>query len=93
MAAVDAFVARAERAVSMRDGSVTAAEVEKIRFAPVRFRTGYQMDDVDNHLERLVEQLTAIEAAASPASAAPDAAAAEATGHCPGCRCAELGLV
>ena len=92
VAAVDAFVARAERAVSMRDGSVTAAEVEKIRFAPVRFRTGYQMDDVDNHLERLVEQLTAIEAALPP-PAAPAAAPVEATGHCPGCRCAELGLV
>ena len=91
VAAVDAFVMRAERAVSMRDHSVTAADVEKVRFAPVRFRTGYQMDDVDNHLARLVEQLTAIEAAASPSAATPAPTAA--AGHCPGCRCAELGLV
>ena len=92
VAAVDAFVMRAERAVSMRDGSVTVAEVEKIRFAPVRFRTGYQMDDVDNHLERLVEQLTAIEATASSAPTAASAPA-DLAGHCPGCRCAELGPV
>ena len=90
VAAVDQFVAHADRAVSMRDGSVTAREVEQVRFSPVRFRTGYQMDDVDNHLARLVEQLTAIEAAGNPTSPAP--APAEAAGHCPGCRCAELGL-
>lgn len=93
VAAVDAFVLRADRAVSMRDRSVTASEVEKIRFTPVRFRTGYQMDDVDNHLARLAEQLTAIEAVSGPVPepAAP-AAPADAGGHCPGCRCAELGL-
>ena len=63
VAAVDAFVAQADRAVSMRDGSVTARQVEQVRFAPVRFRTGYRMDDVDTYLARLVEQLSAIEAA------------------------------
>jgi DivIVA domain-containing protein len=63
VASVDAFVARAERAVSMRDGSVTAREVEQVRFAPVRLRTGYQMDDVDNHLARLAQDLQAIEGA------------------------------
>lgn len=61
--AVDRLVARAERAVSMRDGSVTAREVQEVRFAPVRWRTGYRMGEVDDHLERLVQDLTAIEAA------------------------------
>jgi DivIVA domain-containing protein len=63
VASVDAFVARAERAVSMRDGSMTVREVEQVRFAPVRLRTGYQMDDVDNHLARLAQDLQAIEGA------------------------------
>ena len=63
VASVDAFVARAERAVSMRDGSMTAREVEQVRFAPVRLRTGYQMDDVDDHLARLAQDLQAIEGA------------------------------
>ncbi|WP_159081280.1 DivIVA domain-containing protein [Nocardioides sediminis] len=61
VASVDAFVARAERAVSMRDRSVTAREVERVRFAPVRLRTGYDMGDVDTHLARLSEELRAIE--------------------------------
>jgi DivIVA domain-containing protein len=63
VASVDAFVARAERAVSMRDGSMTVREVEQVRFAPVRLRTGYQMDDVDDHLARLAQDLQAIESA------------------------------
>lgn len=63
VASVDAFVARAERAVSMRDGSVTVREVEQVRFAPVRLRTGYQMDDVDKRLARLAQDLQAIEGA------------------------------
>jgi DivIVA domain-containing protein len=47
----------------MRDGSVTARDVEHVRFAPVRLRTGYQMDDVDDRLARLAQDLAAIEGA------------------------------
>ncbi|WP_457206176.1 DivIVA domain-containing protein [Nocardioides sp. P5_C9_2] len=47
----------------MRDGSVTAREVEEVRFAPVRLRTGYRMSEVDEHLARLVTDLTVIAAA------------------------------
>lgn len=61
VASVDAFVARAERAVSMRDGSVTAREVEQVRFAPVRLRAGYDMGEVDDRLARLAQELRAIE--------------------------------
>ena len=60
-ASVDEFVARTERAVGFRDGSVRSEDVEQVRFAPVRWRTGYDMDAVDTHLEQLASQLTDIE--------------------------------
>lgn len=62
VASVDEFVARAERAVSMRDRSVRSEDVEQARFAPVRWRTGYDMDAVDTHLEQLAADLKDVEA-------------------------------
>lgn len=32
-----------------------AREIETVRFTPVRLRNGYDMDDIDNLLDRLVE--------------------------------------
>lgn len=62
VAAVDEFVARADRAVSSRDGSVRSEEVEQVRFSPVRWRIGYDMGAVDTYLERLASELKGIEA-------------------------------
>lgn len=61
VASVDEFVARAERAVSMRDRSVSSEDVEEVRFAPVRWRTGYDMDAVDTYLERVAANLKDVE--------------------------------
>jgi hypothetical protein len=52
-------------------------------------RTGYEMGPVDSYLDELAAQLAARHG--DPATTGAPAAGS-AGGHCPGCRCAELGL-
>jgi DivIVA domain-containing protein len=90
---VDAFCERGQRALTESSPGLGPAEVRSARFRPVRMRTGYEMGPVDSYLDELAAQLAAQLAArhGDPATTG-DPAAGSAGGHCPGCRCAELGL-
>ncbi len=59
-AEVDAFLQRVHRALEARDGSVTAKDVDGVRFKPRRIG-GYDMAQVDDELQRLAAALREIE--------------------------------
>lgn len=46
-------------------------DVDKVRFSPVRMRAGYDMGDVDDHLDRAKAHLAALEAAVTGAGPVP----------------------
>jgi len=86
---VDEFVDRCRAALARRDGSMTAGDVAAVQFTPVRLRGGYDMGEVDRYLAQVSGELAeqAAQAAITGFSGTP------APTHCPGCRCAELGLL
>ena len=95
VAEVDAFVDRCRAALTRRDGSVTAGDVAAVQFTPVRLRGGYDMGEVDRYLGQVSGELAEQAAASSMTTGTTGDAAigAAASTHCPGCRCAELGLL
>ena len=85
---VDRLCARAQRALSESPPSMGPVDIRAARFTPVRMRAGYKMAAVDSYLDVLASELDARRQVTTTA-AAPRAGS---DGHCPGCRCAELGL-
>ena len=85
---VDRLCARAQHALSESPPSMGPVDIRAARFTPVRMRAGYTMGAVDSYLDVLAAELDARLQATSTAAATVAASG----GHCPGCRCAELGL-
>ncbi|AXK47132.1 DivIVA domain-containing protein [Brachybacterium saurashtrense] len=77
---VDRFIARCERALAARDGSVTADEVMLHRFTEARFEKGYSMDEVDRYLDTMIPTLRAAEEGRAPAAGVPASLGAPPTG-------------
>ena len=61
IAEVDAFIQRAHHAFDSRDGSLTASDVNNVRFRPERWKEGYQMGQVDEELDRIAAALQRLE--------------------------------
>ena len=61
IAEVDEFVQRAHHALESRDGSLTASDVNNVRFRPERWKEGYQMGQVDEELDRIAAALQTLE--------------------------------
>lgn len=57
---VDRFFQRAHHALEVRDGSLTAAEVEAASFK-LRFKEGYEMGEVDDELDRIAGAMGRLE--------------------------------
>ena len=57
MAEVDEFLEQARAALTYDPPLMTPGEVERKRFRPVRVRTGYDMGQVDDHLDVIAGEL------------------------------------
>jgi len=92
---VDRFVAVVEDALASEVPRISSTDIATRRFTPVQLKPGYDMDEVDQYLERARLRLRDREGQRSPSprpTTDVSGAAAAAAGHCPGCRCFELGL-
>ena len=90
---VDRFVALVEDALASVVPDIRSADIARCRFTPVQLKPGYDMDEVDAYLEQARRRLSDRERELPPSlQPAYAATTARSTGHCPGCRCAELGL-
>ncbi len=73
---------------------MSAEDVTRVRFTPVQLKPGYHMDDVDAYLwhvqQRLREHERRLRSTTKPAT---PRSRTEGAAHCPGCRCAEPGLL
>jgi DivIVA domain-containing protein len=90
---VDHFVGLVEDALTSVAPNIRSTDIAERRFTPVQLKPGYDMGEVDAYLERARRRLSDRERQL-PSSAPPEHARSPgaSTGHCPGCRCAELGL-
>jgi DivIVA domain-containing protein len=75
---VDEFLTQVAAALEFDPPLMRAEDVESQRFAPVRVRSGYDMDEVDAHLDRLAAELrrrtpAEVEPPVRPAAADPSA--------------------
>jgi len=91
MEEVDAFVLMVEEALASAVPRIRSTDVAACRFTPVQFKPGYDMGEVDAYLDRARRRLSDREHDLPPAQR-PVGSHAASSGHCPGCRCAELGL-
>jgi DivIVA domain-containing protein len=91
---VDAFVEAIEDVLDVPSPTMSAGDVARVRFTPVQLKPGYHMDDVDAYLWHVQQLLREHEQrfGASTKPATPRSPT-ERAAHCPGCRCAELGLL
>ena len=90
---VDNFVALVEDALASVVPRVSSTDVAACRFTPVQFKPGYDMNEVDEYLEQARRLLRDREDQLPPSvRQTHQPAPAGSPGHCPGCRCAELGL-
>lgn len=93
MEEVDNFVALVEDALASVVPRIRSTDVAACRFTPVQFKWGYDMHQVDEYLEQARRLLREREEQLPPAALAThEPSAVASAGHCPGCRCAELGL-
>jgi DivIVA domain-containing protein len=93
MEEVDAFVLMVEEALVSAAPRIRSTDVAECRFTPVQFKPGYDMAEVDAYLDRARRRLRDREHDLPPSQRPVHAGShAASTGHCPGCRCAELGL-
>jgi DivIVA domain-containing protein len=91
---VDAFAEAIEEVLAAPSPTMSAEDVTRVRFTPVQLKPGYHMDDVDAYLWQIQQRLGEHERrlGGTTKSATPRSRA-EGDPHCPGCRCAELGLL
>ncbi|HWL99875.1 MAG TPA: DivIVA domain-containing protein [Nocardioidaceae bacterium] len=91
---VDAFVGAIEKVLAAPSPTMSAGDVARVRFTPVQLKPGYHMDDVDAYLWKLQQRLGEHERRVGvPAQRASSRSSTQRVQHCPGCRCAELGLL
>jgi DivIVA domain-containing protein len=87
---VDAFVGAIHKVLAAPSPTMSAGDVARVRFTPVQLKPGYHMDDVDAYLWKLQQRLGEHERRFGGPTTSRSSA--ERVQHCPGCRCAELGL-
>jgi DivIVA domain-containing protein len=91
---VDTFVEAIEAVLATRSPTMSAVDVARVRFTPVQLKAGYHMDDVDAYLLDVQQRLAEHERRfGAPTKRATPLSNSEGVQHCPGCRCAELGLL